>query len=296
MAILAFFFSCAGKKTTEEIITEEDSTTQVFTFKDSCKFLVVNLSVELPVGEDSVTALIRDSLIAEFVSTASQPVIGIEYENAIKPYKGDRNDIQAMVDYYGRAGYTFLLKNVQTEYEDNKKDVMSDTSLTEEERKSMLENVPQWEFSMSIKRIANTKTFSVYDSQAYAFYGGAHGLEFGTGAITFDKANGKKISRFILPDATEALQSQIRWGLLDYYHDNDEMILSDELNGKLLIDGDIIPQPQANPFPNATGDSLIFTYAQYEIAPYCDGMPSFKLSVKKLLPYLTAEGKALLCR
>ena len=41
--------------------------------------------------------------------------------------------------------------------------------------------------------------------------------------------------------------------------------------------------------PYFTADGIVFTYQQYEIAPYAAGQPSFTLSYKDVASYLTKE-------
>lgn len=286
------FNSCAGQKATGEGTTEDEGT-QVYTFKDSCQHLIVSLSLSLPLGKDSIGMQIRDSLIADFILNVNQPVYGEDDDWGIPPYKGDNSDAQAIVDHYGREVYDYLLKLAQSDYEERMQYLKEDSTITEEEKKSIMADVPQWAYDLSITKVTDTQRFVVYQSQAYIYCGGAHGGITGTGALTFDTQTGKKIGRFVKADAASALQPLIRKGLRQYYAEYGDTITDGELSERLQIQDTMIPLPQDAEYPNATADSLIFTYGQYEIACYADGMPSFKLSVKDLMPYLTPEGKAL---
>lgn len=127
---------------------------------------------------------------------------------------------------------------------------------------------------------------TVTSSQTYCYYGGAHGGVSGTGPITFLKSSGQKVDHFISPDAAKAMQPLLRKGLLRYYADCDEPLTDTQLSERLQIEGTIIPLPRHSAYPNATADSLIFTYQQYEIACYADGMPSFTIAISDLAPYL----------
>lgn len=295
--VMTFICSCVGQKATNsDELTGADTCTKTFSFKDSCQHLVVSFSLELPMGADSASVQVRDSLIADFMFNALQPSIitGNEKEFGITPYQGDMTDAQAIVDYYGKAEYDFLLKQALSDFNSRIQYLDDDTTMTAEEKDQIKKEIPQWNFELSIAKTIDTQNFVVYNSQTYIYYGGAHGGVSGSGALTFNKKTGNKINAFLKADATAALQPLIRKGLLHYYSECGETMIDAELSDRLQIFDVIIPQPANTPHPNATGDSLIFTYRQYEIACYADGMPSFKIATKDLLPHLTAEGKAIL--
>ncbi|MCF0194454.1 MAG: DUF3298 domain-containing protein [Bacteroidaceae bacterium] len=285
--VLAIVCSCVGQ-------TEREKETEVVCFKDSCEHLVVDLALELPIGADEATQLMRDTLIADFVAICSHE--GFDYENnlGLKPFDGDMRDAQAVVDYYGRADYEHLLKYAVSDYEGRMKYIDEDETLSEADKEAMRRDVPQWMMTLNIRKMADMLGYVVYMSKGYVYYGGAHGGVNGTGALTFDKETGRKIGRFVREDATHALQPLIREGLLRYYGEGGETMTDGELSSRLQLMEDYIPQPAETPYPSAAGDSLVFTYRQYEIACYADGMPSFALAVSDLWPYMTEEGKALM--
>lgn len=297
IALLTAIFSCTHPKV---VGAEEEgiatSGTQVFTFKDSCQHLVVSLSLELPAGTDSASMQIRDSLIADFILNTCRPGYDEDNTFCLQAYHGDMTDAQAIVDHYGKADYDFLLQQATADYEERMRYVEEDSTMTDEDKAAIRDDTPQWVFDLSIAETVHTQNFIVYQSQAFVYYGGAHGGVAGSGSLTFDRETGKKISRFVRNDATRSLQPMLRRGLLRYYGEYGETLTDGDLSDRLQIDGDIIPLPTNIPCPNATGDSLIFTYQQYEIACYADGMPSFMISLEDLMPYLTTEGKALLSK
>lgn len=291
---LAFVFllaSCTGKPTPES--TTIDDGTMTYTFKDSCQHLTMSLSLEVPAGKDSASVQICDSLIADFIRSINNPGYGGEDDEVIPPCAYNRDDIQSLVNHYGRAAYQNLLKMALDDYEERTAYLAEDSDMTDEEREEIMNDIPQWKYCLDITQVTNAHAFVVYNSQSYCYFGGAHGGVTGTGAITFDKATGSKIERFIFSDATLAMQPIIRQGLRQYYSEYGDTITDDEFSERIQIEGTIIPLPQRTPSLNATADSLIFTYGQYEIACYADGMPSFSLPIKALLPYLTPEAKAL---
>lgn len=291
--LAAILLSCAGNKTAETP-EEADAGTQVYSFKDSCEHLVVSLSLELPLGTDSASMQIRDSLISDFIRGAQQPGYEEDGANSIKPFNGDMGNGQAIVNYYGKACYDKLMDQALNDYKQRTEFLDEDTTMTAEDKTRIREDIPQWAFDFAVKKLTDTLDFVVYNSQAYVYYGGAHGGITGSGALTFSKTDGSMVSQFINPDATQAIQPLIRKGLLLYYKDAGDPITDKELSERLQIEGKTIPQPQQTPYPNATRDSLVFTYGQYEIACYADGMPSFTIAVKDLLPHLTKKGASLL--
>lgn len=289
-----FMTSCAGQKTTATEEASLDAGTKSYTYADSCAHMILHFSLELPAGTDDASSQIREALIEDFIQSASQPGVSEDGKSQIKRFDGDVNDPQALVDYYGKAGYELLLGMAKSDYEDRMSYLNADTTMSEEDREMIKKDIPQWAFDLTVSKQTDTLSYIIYDSQSYCYYGGAHGGISGTGAMTFDKTTGAKISRFLKSDATKALQPLIRKGLLQYYKEAGDPMTDSQLSERLQIEGTIIPQPQRTPFPNAKGDSLIFTYGQYEIACYADGMPSFSLSVEELAPYLTDEAKELL--
>lgn len=286
----AFFFSCAGKNS---LLNNSGAETKTYCFNDSCERLLVSLSLELPMGDDDITQMIRDSLLADFMYSCR--LAWYEEEgNVFPPYKGDMSDIQAMVDYYGKTYYSILLKYAMDDYKQFSEYILEDSTLTEAEKQEQLDNIPMWMLESRIDRLTDTLNVTTYNSLSYVYYGGAHGGIIGTGAITFDKRSGHKISRFIRDDAEEAIQPFLLKGLQQYYMEYGDTITEEEAASRLIIDSDHIPLPVQTAYPNTTKDSLILTYKEYEIACYADGMPSFRIAVKDIEKYLTEEGKQLL--
>ena len=298
LLLLAATLSCTGQKTNVAAASAAPASAapEVYTFADSCRHLLVKLSLELPAGTDNATRQMREALIADFMANCRQP--GYDQENtfAVKPYSDKMDNPQAIVDYYGKADYDYLLAQAKADYNERVEYVDENPNLSAAERESIKNEVPRWTFEMSIKKETDAPRWAVYQSQSYVYYGGAHGGVTGSGALTFNKATGKKISRFVREDATGAIQPLLRRGLLQYFHAADYDVSDSNLNSCLSISDGIIPQPADTPCPNAAGDSLLFTYRQYEIAPYAAGMPNFSIPVKDLMPYLTPEGKALLTK
>lgn len=288
-----FLCSCAGQRGVNLGLTPEDST-QTYSFADSCQHLIVKTSIQLPSGNDEISKQIRDSLIADYEFNMSHFGFDPENDGAIKPYRGDRNNVQDIVDYYGKACYDYLLDMAKNDYNDRVSFLEEDSTILPEDKERIRNEIPMWEYDFTLSKLSDEDLFVVYNSQSYIYMGGAHGGVAGTGALTFDKSNGEKIDRFLKKEAVKDLQPAIRKGLLKYYMEAYDTLTDEQLSERIQIEGTTIPLPSRATFPNKTGDSLVFTYGQYEIACYADGMPSFKVAVKDILPCLTEKGKSLL--
>lgn len=286
IVLLAAVCSCTG-------LRSGGRETQTFRFSSSSKSLSVSLVLELPTGRDSVTQIIRDSLVADFINNSQSP---LSYDGmaTMAPFAADRNDIQAQVDYYGKSCYDRLNAQAMEDSNARRRFLDEDKTLTPEEKERICNEAPQWEFNLEISKLTEALSFVVYRSTAYVYCGGAHGGVTGSGAMTFDKVTGRKIGRFVRRDAAGALQPLLREGLRGYFRECGEDLSEKELLERLFIEDGFIPLPADTSYPNPAGDSLTFVYRQYEIASYADGMPNFSLPVDALVPYLTPEGRGLL--
>lgn len=295
LLINIFLLSCSGHKSTADMLSGYEDC-RVYEYKDSCKHLALSVLLQLPVGDDAATLQIRDSLIADFCKNIRIAEQNSLENEKLEPYDGEKDDMQAFVNHYGKNAYDILLSQAMSDYDARMKYIAEDTTMTDAEKESIAKDVPMWEFDLNTKKITDTLGIVVYYSDIYLYYGGAHGGLTGTGAMTYDKSTGNMIKRFIEPDSVLAMQHIIRKGLIDYYLECRDTITESQLHERLLIDGKTIPLPQHSEYPNASADSLILTYGQYEIASYADGMPSFKVALKDVMRYLTTEAKELLKR
>lgn len=278
--------SCSHKGTSDVAEMED---TQLFVAGDTCVHLSVSVSLEVPSGKDEVSAQICDSLVAEFIRSINNVCYSEEELELIPPCEYNRDDIQALVDYYEQAAYERMLKLAKDDYEERMAYLKENTELSDEDRESIENSIPQWAFDQVILKTVDAPAFAVYDANQYVYCGGAHGGVFGTGAITFDKASGQKIEQFFEEGAEYSLQSVIRQGLRQYYRESGDTLSETELLERLMFEGDLVPLPQCAPYLNANADSLIFTYGQYEIACYADGTPYFAAPVSDVISALTPE-------
>ena len=128
------------------------------------------------------------------------------------------------------------------------------------------------------------------------YLGGAHGshLIFGQ---TFRKSDGRRIGWEIIrksDDPEDNIQSLMRKGLVEYFGVDDPDFKEDDLGEVLQGEANAyyIPMPQCPPL--FTKEGVMFLYNQYEIAAYAVCLPSFVISYKDLMPYLTETAKRMI--
>jgi hypothetical protein len=130
-----------------------------------------------------------------------------------------------------------------------------------------------------------TNKFVTYEATSYSYLGGAHGGATLEG-VTFRKSDGRKFGweMFTRESRFTILQGLIKDGLKQYFKvKTDEELKANFLNPDNIY---MIPLPQALPY--FTKEGVKFVYAQYEIASYAAGMPSFTVPYDKIKPLLTA--------
>jgi hypothetical protein len=144
---------------------------------------------------------------------------------------------------------------------------------------------------MSVRKTYETDKLVTFEASSYAYFGGAHGGATLEGA-TFRKSDGRKFGWdiFKLESRFSKVQDIIKAGLKQYFKVNTD----DELKENLLNPDQIyvLPLPQAVPY--FTKEGVKFVYAQYEIACYAAGMPSFTVPYDKIKDALTVSAAALI--
>lgn len=132
-------------------------------------------------------------------------------------------------------------------------------------------------------KMAEGKDFLTWSYTNYTYFSGAaHGLSPFWGQ-TFRKSDGRRIGWDVLRNTdSEAFQKLMHDGLKDYIGATTD----DELRAMFLDESDfyVTPLPQCPPL--FTKDGVKFVYAQYEIAAYAVGLPTFTISYKDLRPYM----------
>ena len=298
-AVSLSFASCGNKNAeTAEI---EDAFAypleiENYTFSDSSKYANISIKAVLPVAKDSVSQVIRDSLV-NIIGNSIRSYQGSQMEDSkplIAKYNGDEKDAKSMLDYYSKAVSKLLNSQAKEDYDERVKYWEEDTTLTEEQRKEFKEGVTPWDYSMDVTKTSEDSTFVVFNDTEYAYIGGAHGGVFGWGGITFRFSDGSIVKDFLKDNAVKDMQPLLKKGLKEYFNENaDEKIKTDQqLMEQLMLPDEskgLIPLPAWTPSPDEKGKGLVFTYQQYEIACYAVGMPSFVLTWEELKPFLRED-------
>ena len=298
-AVSLSFASCGNKNAeTAEI---EDAFAypleiENYTFSDSSKYANISIKAVLPVAKDSVSQVIRDSLV-NIIGNSIRSYQGSQMEDSkplIAKYNGDEKDAKSMLDYYSKAVSKLLNSQAKEDYDERVKYWDEDTTLTEEQRKEFKEGVTPWDYSMDVTKTSEDSTFVVFNDTEYAYIGGAHGGVFGWGGITFRFSDGSIVKDFLKDNAVKDMQPLLKKGLKEYFNENaDEKIKTDQqLMEQLMLPEEskgLIPLPAWTPSPDEKGKGLVFTYQQYEIACYAVGMPSFVLTWEELKPFLRED-------
>ena len=298
-AVSLSFASCGNKNAeTAEI---EDAFAypleiENYTFSDSSKYANISIKAVLPVAKDSVSQVIRDSLV-NIIGNSIRSYQGSQMEDnkpLIAKYNGDEKDAKSMLDYYSKAVSKLLNSQAKEDYDERVKYWEEDTTITEEQRKEFKEGVTPWDYSMDVTKTSEDSTFVVFNDTEYAYIGGAHGGVFGWGGITFRFSDGSIVKDFLKDNVLKDMQPLLKKGLKEYFNENaDEKIKTDQqLMEQLMLPEEskgLIPLPAWTPSPDEKGKGLVFTYQQYEIACYAVGMPSFVLTWEELKPFLRED-------
>ena len=292
------FVSCSNKPETAEIENPFTYPLEMenYTFSDSSKFANIGIKVALPVAKDSVSQVIRDSLV-NIVSNSIRSYQGSQMEDTkplIAKYNGDEKDAKSVFDYYSKEVSKMLNSQAKDDYDERVKYWEEDSTLTAEQRKEFKENITPWDYTMEVTKTFEDSTYVVFNDMEYAYIGGAHGGVFGFGALTFRFSDGSKVDGFLKDNVVKNMQPLLKKGLKEYFNENaDDKITTDQqLMENLQLSGEtnnLIPLPAWMPCPDKDGKGLVFTYQQYEIACYAVGMPSFVLSWDELKPFLKEE-------
>ena len=265
--------------------------TELYHWADSTACAYMTMDAELPSGADKVSAQVRGEL-AGLVDRILSHVTSYEDERFFEPFGGSPDDVQGMLEYYRDNSFAQIARLSQQDADERATYIIEDPDFTDEEKEEMLAGFPRWAYEFGLKKIADTERYVVFQSMDYIYMGGAHGGVTGEGCLTFSKKDGSRIAEFVDASRAAEMQPLMIDGLLRYYSENGYDTTWDELSGSLFIEDGFIPLPAWPLYP--TGDGLEFTYQQYEIASYAEGMPSFTVPYADIEPFLTPEAKELL--
>lgn len=265
--------------------------TETFFWADSTAHAYMSMDAEFPTGKDKVSAKVREGL-AEVVDDVLSHVTSYENERFFPPYGGDINDAEGLLAYYRDSSFAQISRLSQEDADERAGWILQDEETSAEEKEEYLANMPRWGYEFGLKKIDDTERYVVFQSMDYIYMGGAHGGITGRGCLTFSKADGALVSDFVDASRAADMQSLLAAGLVRYYADCGYDTTWDELKESLFIDNGFVPLPSWPLYPSAEG--LVFTYQQYEIASYAEGMPSFTVPYADIDPFLTPEARRLL--
>lgn len=284
--LIALGVSCKEQKKGVTEIAE--ASIERFMESDSAKYAHLDLEIELPVASDEVRTSIRRQLV-KLLAERLPKVTSYEGENFFAPYDGDTADGKALTDYYRQQLIALLDSLSMDDARERIRYIDEAEELSEEEKAQQKSEIPGFEYSYKLKQLADTLGYVVYLSQDYIYMGGAHGGIGGDGCLTFDRETGLQVEQMIDSASVEQIQPLLIEGLLSYYNDNEVQLSETDMRSRLQIEGDIIPLPVQQPYPSKEG--LVFTYNQYEITCYADGMPSFVIPFDKIAPFMTPQAR-----
>ena len=258
--------ACNQTSANRELATEK------LHYADSSSFAHLTTAVELPApGQGKAADQIRKKLLDVLDGQLSHIV---QYDRRSFPaYDGDTGNAGKMVAYCHEKAFEAFAKDAEEAHED-------------------YGEMPGYEYEYTVQKTRETDNYVVFNATGYAYLGGAHGGVFGDGPMTFNKSDGSLIAHFLVPSCLNDIQPLIRNGLREYFSEDGQKISNRELNEWLMLESDIIPFPAMSLEPSDEG--LVFTYGQYEIAPYVAGMPSFTIPYADIERFLTPEAKAIL--
>lgn len=286
LAGLAIAAAVACQPTAKELKME------TFEQSDGTEHAHLSMHVELPAPVKGPAGHIRTKLI-EIIDDQLCHIASYEDEPRLFPaYEGNPLDTKALMGYYWDQSMEAFCGAAKEDYDERVASVEENDGLTEEERMAALFSIPKFEYSFSLVKTDETDRYAVFVNEDYVYLGGAHGGIVGQGPMTFDKKTGDLVETFLEPGCLNDIQPLLRKGIAEYFSIYGEDVTPENVDEYLMTDNGVIPFPAWTPFPAENG--LGFLYQQYEIAPYSAGMPGFTIPYDDILPFLTAEAKALL--
>jgi hypothetical protein len=253
--------------------------TESFSASDTTAHSSFTMKAELPAGKDAASENIRRELIGVMDSQLAF-IDSYESDRVFPAFEGDGNNEQ-ICNYYKENAAKHLRALAGQDSAERAEYFDGDIP------------IPGWEYDFSLTKTADTLGYIVFQNLDYIYTGGAHGGMIGHGDMTFDRKTGERI-KILNDNVADAMQPLLVKGLISYFSEYGEQMTEESLMEHLMLWEEItqIPLPGWDPYPSA--DGLVFTYQQYEIASYADGMPNFTVPYKDAAPYMTPQAKNVL--
>lgn len=256
-------------------------------YEGSTEHATLTIDAELPVATTEGSSVMRQTLV-DVMDNALSRIDSYAKKRYFPRFEGDVNDTDALFEYYEKQSLDEIGALAQEMCDERAQGILESETLTDEEKDKYLDDMPGWGFEFNLKKVYETPSYVVFDSQNYIYMGGAHGGIVGAGPMTFDKKSGMRIRDFFEPGSEEGMQELLRSGMAEYFRermDDTDTALEDHLQ----LDGKLIPLPKWAPCP--TEDGLKLIYQQYEVAAYAAGMPEFVLPYKEVAQFLLPEAR-----
>lgn len=141
---------------------------------------------------------------------------------------------------------------------------------------------------LSIRKTYETDTYVSYLMQGQTYTGSVHGMPF-TKGMTFSKTDGSRLDWDVFTD-TQPLKTILLHAIREQYFEGNDSDFVQAID-IMVKDTTDFPLPETDPW--FTADSIQFVYQPYEIAPYAAGLPTCRIALKALLPYLSPKVKGL---
>lgn len=271
---------CGGNKTKTEAKTQEpvgtseatEATAEMAEPKDSLQLVAIDVE--------------QDDTVAHIKYCIHYPVSGEPaMVNALRQYIAEAMGVKTAELSDGKALIQQALTSKYAELKAERDEMQSDGRM----------DVPPLEYECDIVPQNPTDHYITLSTTIYEYHGGPHGSTLGVGT-SFSKADGRKLGYNLLKNTgTPAFMELVKTGLKEYFTSNGEVVKTDsQLFECLLLPGDLSTLPLPAHDPWLTDEGFLFSYQQYEIAPYAAGMPSFVIDYDKIAPYLTDEAKKFL--
>jgi len=147
------------------------------------------------------------------------------------------------------------------------------------------------EWTAHFKRLFENEQWITYGYDFYEYTGGAHGMSY-DGGCSFRKTDGRRLDWGMFDqDKIDVLRKMIKDSLQVNYF---KFKSNNELDQELLSEDDRYTFPLPTTMPLFMKDGIKFTYQQYEIVPYSDGIPGCTISYSQLDSLLSSTGKNLI--
>lgn len=235
-----------------------------------------DIIVDFPQGSDSISIGVR-SFIADKLAQLYLPLsCNPEASGKYKPYNGDIDKTQAVVDYYGKGTLNYMISEQAEMIK----------LMSENESEGFIPTIPRMNNELNIRKSYENDKYITYHITSYCYLGGAHGslLDY---SVNISKVSGKPLTETVDTLKTKDIQPLLRKGILSYIRKYDKNVNEKNLTSYLFIENGIIPLP--NNAPCLAEDGIHFAYQQYEIGPYAMGIIEFTIPYAEIKPYLCKE-------